>query len=180
MSDQGKYAPVCDDRTGAVQRYLQLPLPACDEPAGLAREVTRDVLTAWRLAHLEETAVLLVSELVTSAVRHATSTDAITLEFRVLQTWLRIDAYLCPPCPAVSCATDEFDETVFGFVLVDCLAGKWGWIAWPAGEAMTAKSGAPHAALLCGWRGAPGGRAHGRRRRGRGRDREQRYGERQR
>ena len=176
MSDQGKHAPAGNDRTGAARRYLQLPLPACDQPAGLAREVTRDVLAAWRLTRLEKTSVLLVSELVADAARHAASTDAITLEFRVVQTWLRIDVYLCPPGLAVPCATDEFDETVFGFVLVDCLAGQWGWIAWPAREAMTAKPGAPHAALLGGWRGAPGGRSRGRRRRCRGRDRKQRYG----
>ena len=28
--------------------------------------------------------------------------------------------------------TGEFDESGFEFALVDCLAGKWGWIAWPA------------------------------------------------
>ena len=29
-------------------------------------------------------------------------------------------------------ATGEFDEPGFGLALVDCLAGTWGWIAWPA------------------------------------------------
>jgi hypothetical protein len=98
----------------------------------LARQVTREVLTAWRLAHMEETAVLLVSELVTNAARHATSTDAITLELRVVQTWLRIEAYRCRPRLAVVRTAGEFDESGFEFALVDCLAGKWGWIAWPA------------------------------------------------
>ena len=28
--------------------------------------------------------------------------------------------------------TGEFDESGFGFALVDSLGGKWGWIAWPA------------------------------------------------
>ena len=55
------------------------------------------MLTTWGLAHVEETAVLLVSELVTNAVRHAASTDAITLELEVVQTWLRIEAYRCRP-----------------------------------------------------------------------------------
>ena len=132
MTDQGRYVHAWHSRTGATRRHLQLTLPASGQPVRLARQVTREVLTAWRLAHMEETAVLLVSELVTNAVRHATSTDAITLELQVVQTWLRIEAYRCRPGLAVPRTTDEFDESGFEFALVDCLAGKWGWIAWPA------------------------------------------------
>ena len=138
MSDQGRDDHAC--RTGAAQRHLQLTMPACGQPVRLARQVTREVLTAWRLAHVEETAVLLVSELVTNAVRHATSTYAITLELQVMQTWLRIEAYRCRPGLAVPCTTGEFDESGFGFALVDCLAGEWGWIAWPASETVTGKT----------------------------------------
>ena len=132
ISDQGRNVHACHGRTGAARRHLQLTLPACGEPVQLAQQVTREVLTAWRLAHVEETAVLLVSELVTNAVRHATSTGAITLELQVVQTWLRIEAYRCRPGLAVPRTTGEFDESGFEFALVDCLAGKWGWIAWPA------------------------------------------------
>jgi len=134
MTDQDRYVHACHSRTGATRRHLQLTLPASGQPVRLARQVTREVLTAWRLAHVEETAVLLVSELVTNAVRHAASTDAITLELQVVQTWLRIEAYRCRPGRAVPRTTGEFDESGFGFALVDCLAGKWGWIAWPAGQ----------------------------------------------
>ena len=132
MREQGRYAHAGHGRTGATRRHLQLTLPASGQPVRLARQVTREVLTAWRLAHVEETAILLVSELVTNAVRHATSTDAITLELQVVQTWLRIEAYRCRPGLAVPRTTGEFDESGFEFALVDCLAGKWGWIAWPA------------------------------------------------
>jgi anti-sigma regulatory factor (Ser/Thr protein kinase) len=132
MTDQGRYGYACHRRAGGTRRRLQLTLPASGQPARLARQVTREVLAAWRLAHAEETAVLLVSELVTNAVRHATSTDAITLELQVVQTWLRIEAYPCRPGLAEPRTAGEFDESAFGFALVDCLAGKWGWIAWPA------------------------------------------------
>jgi anti-sigma regulatory factor (Ser/Thr protein kinase) len=108
MTDQGRYVHACHSRTGATRRHLQLTLPASGQPVRLARQVTREVLTAWRLAHVEETAVLLVSELVTNAVRHATSTDAITLELQVVQTWLRIEAYRCRPGLAVPRTTGEF------------------------------------------------------------------------
>ena len=132
MSDQGRYGQACHGRTGAARRHLQLTLPPCGQPVRLARQVTREVLTAWRLAHVQETAVLLVSELVTNAVRDAASTSAITLELQVVHTWLRIDAYRCPPGPAMPRTTGESDQPGSGFALVDCLAGKWAWIAWPA------------------------------------------------
>jgi hypothetical protein len=90
------------------------------------------VLTTWGLAHVEETAVLLVSELVTNAVRDPASTNPITLELQVVHTWLRIEAYRCRPGLAMPRTTGQFDQPGSGFALVDCLAGKWGWIAWPA------------------------------------------------
>jgi len=132
MTDQGKYVHACHGPTAAARGPLQLTLPACGLPVRLARQVTREVLAAWGLAHVEETAVLLVSELVTNAVRDAASTSAITLELQVVHTWLRIDAYRCPPGPAMPRTTGESDQPGSGFALVDCLAGKWAWIAWPA------------------------------------------------
>jgi serine/threonine-protein kinase RsbW len=141
MTDQDRYVHACHGRTAVTRRHLQLTLSASGQPVRLARQVTGEVLTAWRLAHVEEAAVLLVSELVTNAVRHATSTCAITLELQVVHTWLRIEAYRCRPGLAVPRITGEFDESGFGFALVDCLAGKWGWIAWPAsGECATGKT----------------------------------------
>jgi len=140
MSDQGRYGHACNGGTGAARRHLQLTLPACGLPVWLARQVTREVLAVWRLAHVEEAAVLLVSELVTNAIRDAASADAITLELEVVQTWLRIEAYRCRPGLAVPRTTGEFDESGFGFALVDCLAGEWGWIAWPASETVTGKT----------------------------------------
>jgi serine/threonine-protein kinase RsbW len=143
MGDQGRYDHACHGRTRAARRHLQLTLPACGLPVRLARQVTREVLAAWRLAHLEETAVLLVSELVTNAVRDAASSDAITLELQVVHTWLRIEAHRCRPGLAMPRSTAESDEPGFGFALVDCLAGKWGWIAWPAsGEVRETVTGA--------------------------------------
>ena len=135
MSDQGRYGHACHGRTGAARRHLQLTLPACGLPVRLARQVTREVLTAWQLAHVEETAVLLVSELVTNAVREAASTNAITLELQVVHTWLRIEAYRCRPGLVAPRTTGEFDESGFEFALVDSLADKWG-----VRETMTGKT----------------------------------------
>jgi serine/threonine-protein kinase RsbW len=126
MTDQGRYGHACHGRTGTTRGPLQLTLPACGLPVRLARQVTREVLAAWRLAHVEETAVLLVSELVTNAVRDAASTDAITLELQVVHGWLRIEAYRCRPGLVMPRTTGEFDESGFEFALVDSLADRWG------------------------------------------------------
>ena len=49
----------------------EMSLPAAEQAPALARQATREVLASWRVAHLEETPLLFVSELVTNAVRHA-------------------------------------------------------------------------------------------------------------
>ena len=49
----------------------QAILPAAERSPGLARRVARDALTTWQLTDLTDTAVLLISELVTNAVLHA-------------------------------------------------------------------------------------------------------------
>ena len=54
-----------------MARQMTVTLPATGRAAGLARQATRDALAVWQVAHLEETAVLLVSELVGNVLRHA-------------------------------------------------------------------------------------------------------------
>src|SRR5580693_3006403 len=76
---------------GGPRRNLQMTLPTANHAVRMARQATRDALVTWRLACLEENAVLLVSELVTNAVRHARGSDAITLELQAAGTWLRIE-----------------------------------------------------------------------------------------
>jgi serine/threonine-protein kinase RsbW len=126
MSDEGRYAHACHGRTGAARRHVQLTLPASGQPVRLARQVAREVLAAWQLAYAEETAVQLVSELVTNAVRHAASTDTITLELEAGRTSLRIEVYRCRPGLAVPRTAGEFDPSDFGSVLVESLADRWG------------------------------------------------------
>ena len=105
----------------------QMTLPAARQAAGLARKATRDVLAGWRLAHLEETAVLLVSELVGNSVRHArTGGTVLGLRLETAGGWLRIEVYDADPRPPQPRTPTGLDESGFGFVLVDALADKWG------------------------------------------------------
>jgi anti-sigma regulatory factor (Ser/Thr protein kinase) len=141
MSDQGRCAHARHGRTRADRRQVQLTLPATGQPVRLARQVTREVLTAWRLAHVEETAALLVSELVTNAVRQARGTDTITLNLEAARTCLRIEVYRCRPGLAVPRAAGEFDESGFGFAVMNSLADKWGVREMVSGKSAWAELG---------------------------------------
>ena len=127
-------------------RQTTLTLPATGHAAGLARQATRDTLVAWQLAYLEETAVLLVSELVTNVVRHARS-DALGMALRLEPAGasLVIEVHDGDPHEPRPRMPGRFDESGFGFVLIEALAGKWGvrqtatgkavWVELDAGQA---------------------------------------------
>src|SRR6266566_272411 len=83
---------------GDVAKQMTLTLPAAGQAAWVARQVTRETLAAWRVAHLEETAVLLISELVTNAVRHARPGRlAMALYLDAGGAWLRIEVHDADP-----------------------------------------------------------------------------------
>ena len=132
-------AHASSDGAEETQLNLQMTLPTANRAVKLARETTRDALATWQLAYLEETAVLLVSELVTNAVRHARGSDAITLELQAAGTWLRIEVQDADPRWPQPRTPAEFDGSGFGFVLVDALAGKWGVRETAMGKAVWAE-----------------------------------------
>jgi anti-sigma regulatory factor (Ser/Thr protein kinase) len=116
-----------------------MTLSAEDHSVRMARHAAHVVLSVWELAHMEETAVLIVSELVTNAVRHARETDVIEVNLHVTRTCLRIEIQDCDrhwPQPRIP---DGFEESGFGFVLVDALADKWGVRETAAGKAVWAE-----------------------------------------
>ena len=123
----------------ASPRQLRMTLPAVSHSVRLSRYATRAVLTAWQLSHVDEAATLLVSELVTNAVRHARGTDAITVDLYAGRTWLRIEVQDTDrhwPQPRIP---DGFDESGFGFILVDALTSNWGVRETETGKAVWAE-----------------------------------------
>ena len=124
---------------GRDVQLVRLTLPTAAAAVRLARRATRDALAAWSLSRLEETAVLLVSELVTNAVRHATDVGTVTLELTSEGTWLRIDVQDADARWPQPRTPDDCDESGFGFVLVDALASKWGVRQTAAGKAVWAE-----------------------------------------
>jgi len=116
-----------------------MTLPTANHAVRMARQATRDALATWRLAYLEETAVLLVSELVTNAVRHARGGDEVTLVLQTAGTWLRIEVTDADPEWPQPRTPAGFDGSGFGLVLVDALAGKWGVRETATGKAVWAE-----------------------------------------
>jgi hypothetical protein len=97
----------------------QLRLAATAQAPGLARQATHEALAAWRVAHLEETAVLLVSE--------------------AAGGWLRIEVHDADPRMPQPRTPDMLDGSGFGFVLLDALADKWGVRESTIGKAVWAE-----------------------------------------
>jgi anti-sigma regulatory factor (Ser/Thr protein kinase) len=114
----------------------QMTLPAAGQAAGRARQATRQVLASWQVAHLEETAVLLVGELVSNVMRHARSTSTMTVRFETAGTCLRIEVHDADPRRPIPHTPAGLDESGFGMVLVDTLADRWGVRQTPRGKAV--------------------------------------------
>jgi anti-sigma regulatory factor (Ser/Thr protein kinase) len=78
-------------------------------------------------------AVLLVSELVTNAVRHAGST--LTVAVAIGRAAVRVEVRdRSPRLPALRESTGGDDEWGRGLVLVDALASRWGAERLPSGK----------------------------------------------
>jgi anti-sigma regulatory factor (Ser/Thr protein kinase) len=121
-----------------VIRQMTLTLPAAGRAAGVARQVTRETLAAWQVSHVAETAVLLVSELVTNAVRHA-RTGRLALTLCLEAAWLRIEVHDADPHEPRPRTPGALEESGFGLLLIEALAGKWGVQQTLTGKAVWAE-----------------------------------------
>jgi anti-sigma regulatory factor (Ser/Thr protein kinase) len=95
-----------------------------------ARELVRTSLRSWSLPVDEDIAVLLTSDMVTNAIRHAPS-ETITLGVSATDERLRVDVL------GTALADAPVDEdTGRGLILVARLADSWGFYPTPAGKAV--------------------------------------------
>lgn len=120
-----------DDIALLVARVQGLPrefvgdwqLPADPQSVARARELTREQLAAWDLDPIADTAELLVSELVTNALRHGRGDVRLRLlrdRTLVCEVW---DAGLVQPRRRRAHVTDEGGR---GLQLVGLLSSAWG------------------------------------------------------
>jgi anti-sigma regulatory factor (Ser/Thr protein kinase) len=120
----------------------QLKLAARPSSAQWARRVLRLMLRERQLDETSDTALLLVSELVTNAVkasgngacRDHPSQPVIALTLRLTDTSLLIEVWDADPAPPVLQDADLTCECGRGLLLVDILGNGWGYRAADGGK----------------------------------------------
>lgn len=101
------------------------PHPRC---VALARMELRKVLADWGLSVLEDSAVLILSELVGNAALHARVTPEQVIETRYFRSscGLRIEVHDGSPDRPLPRTPDPEASDGRGLLLVDALADEWG------------------------------------------------------
>jgi anti-sigma regulatory factor (Ser/Thr protein kinase) len=109
-------------------------LPANSRAAGRARRLVNELLATWDREEDAEIARLLVSEVVTNAVRHARSDDPLHLQVVAQNDRVRIavgDNSMIRPIVRTACDDDESGR---GMHLVAALASEWGVVDRPVDD----------------------------------------------
>ncbi len=122
-------APSC---TGAGPELARCVLRGEASSPKLARDFTHRSLLSWSLSSLTEDAEMVVSELVTNAVRHGLSdlrSFAPTLQLVLLKHERRLVVVVTDPGDQVPALSErgDFAETGRGLRIVAALSGAWGW-----------------------------------------------------
>jgi anti-sigma regulatory factor (Ser/Thr protein kinase) len=124
-------AAACPD--GLRSRSVRLATGPAAVPE--ARGHVRETIRSWEVPIDPDAAILLTSELVTNAVRHAGG-PAVTLVITCSRGQLRVDVHDASPCmPAVADAPADA-ESGRGLLLVAALSAGWGCYPTPAGKAV--------------------------------------------
>lgn len=110
-----------------ARQRLTLDLGAEPEEVGRARRRVRSCLTAWGLAEVADPVLLVLSELVTNAVRHAPC-RVIELTATAGDTELLIEVRDGSQNPPVMSPEPEPEgESGRGLHIVQLLSSRWGW-----------------------------------------------------
>ena len=135
---------LADLHSGAMSAGVYFCLQAEAHPSALphARRCARHTLAAWRLGHLADDIELVVSELLTNAIRASlTATSASVMQTApVVALYIALDPDLlsvlvwdcCPEPPVQVAHAGDDDETGRGLVIVQALTDQWG-ICAPSG-----------------------------------------------
>ena len=107
------------------------------EPASAAeaRSQVRAAIAVWNAPVDKDVAVLLTSELVTNAVKHAEG-ESVVLGIRCGRGRLRVDIHDMSPAPPVLTSASAGAEEGRGLMLVSDLAAEWGSYRTPLGKAV--------------------------------------------
>ena len=105
------------------------------EPASAAeaRSQVRAAIAVWNAPVNKDVAVLLTSELVTNAVKHAEG-ETVILGVRCGRGRLRVDVHDMSPAPPVLTSASAGAEEGRGLMLVSDLSTEWGSYRTPMGK----------------------------------------------
>lgn len=115
---------------------LALSVPTTPAAVTAVRHRAMNAITGWETElddALMHTAELVISELVTNAVRHA-GTGQVSLSVQLVQTGLRIEVDDSNPALPQLCLPDEHAENGRGRFLVAVLADRYGADPTPTGK----------------------------------------------
>jgi anti-anti-sigma regulatory factor/anti-sigma regulatory factor (Ser/Thr protein kinase) len=136
-----RVAPVYDNRTAALAAAQTVPpahryrtqLPPAPGSVTVARSVVAEACGAWRLERLVDDAELVVTELVSNAVRHAYGD--IELVVTVTDLFLHVSVRDgSPTVPRRGLPDPETGEGGRGLLLLDAVASGWGSRPLPPGK----------------------------------------------
>ncbi|MFF3146846.1 SpoIIE family protein phosphatase, partial [Streptomyces sp. NPDC057927] len=143
----------CDDVTLLLVRTRSLgptrvaswTLPGDQSAVRSARTLAARQLTEWGLQGLQDATQLIVSELVTNAIRHGTGQIELRLVRHQVLTCEVSDTGPCTPRPRRARTTDENGRGLF---LVTNLSRRWGSRPVPGGKVVWADQDLPHTSGL--------------------------------
>lgn len=121
-------------RTARLHQW-RIPLTAGPPAAVKVRQHVRAAIWAWNVPVDPAVAVLLGSELVTNAIRHAPG-GIVTVAITATNGELRVDVHDTSPCLPVVVDAAADAETGRGLKLVAALADEWGYYRTQAGKAV--------------------------------------------
>ena len=117
----------------AAPRKLRVTLTA-EHAAEAARNEVRAAIRAWDVPVDPSVAVLLTSELVANALRHAAG-KAIELVVSCALGQLQVDVYDTSPARALQVDAPAGSQTGAGLTLLSSLSSSWGYCRTPTGRA---------------------------------------------
>ncbi|MFB7632574.1 ATP-binding protein [Streptomyces sp. NPDC056149] len=137
LAQAPRILPLTDDRTAHPDGLAARALTADGQAAAEARRFTHTTLSGWNLKPVVDNALLVVTELLTNALRYGLTKPAgPPRDAAPHPLWLGLlrcrDLVLCTVCDhspdvPVLREPDHLAQSGRGLHIIDCLSSSWGW-----------------------------------------------------